>query len=161
MPILINLTEVREAPLELRGELAAAELRLGIEDELLHFRHPLEYGFTVEYLGDALLVAGECRLPVDCECARCLKPFPYTIHLPGWSAHLALTGPEKVSPTGDLVDLTPQLREDIVLALPHHPVCGTGCGGPKKTPHDNESNRGQNPPDLSSGAWAALDKLKL
>ena len=27
------------------------------------------------------------------------------------------------------VDLTPELRESILLALPSHPVCRTDCGG--------------------------------
>ena len=141
MPLLINLNEVREHPIELRGELAAAELELGVEDELLHFRHPLAYELEAEYLGDALLVEGGCRLPVDCECARCLKPFTFTINLPGWSAHLALAGPEKVSLAGDWVDLTPHLREDILLTLPHHPVCGAGCGGPKNPPPESENKQ--------------------
>jgi uncharacterized protein len=135
-------------------------LALGYEDDLLHFNHPLAYTLDAEHMGDAVLVQGTLRLPVDCECARCLKPFRHDVVLEDWAAHLPLTGGDKVSQVGDSVDLTPYLREDIVLALPQHPVCGAGCGGMKPPPPAAKNPAGTGDSG-SSEAWAALDRLKL
>jgi len=159
MPLQIDLLEVKQRRLTLRGSLPVEDLRLEMGDELLHFRQPLEYDLTADFMDDAILVQGRWRLPVDCECARCLKPFTQVIDLSDWACHLPLTGPDKVSHSGDLVDLTSPLREDILLTLPHHPVCESDCRGLQTAPADNEEKRGAR--QRSSGAWAALDKLKL
>ena len=90
MPLHINLVEAREEPQRLHGQLPPEELELGIADELIHFRQPLDYDLEVEFLGDAVLVQGHATLPVDYECARCLKPFAQEIKLEDWSAHLPL-----------------------------------------------------------------------
>ncbi len=58
----------------------------------------------------------------------------------------------------DLVNLTPYLREDILLALPQHPLCEPECGGLKLPARakDPEKTAGK-----TASAWDALDKLKL
>ena len=59
-----------------------------------------------------------------------------------------------------MVDLTTVLREDILLALPQHPVCGQACRslGSKvpgiREPHDAEDFKDSSP-------WIALDHLNL
>ena len=48
---------------------------------------------------------------------------------------MPLEGEEKANVINDLVDLTPYLREDIVLAFPQHPLCrpnAAGCKHPKQ-----------------------------
>jgi uncharacterized metal-binding protein YceD (DUF177 family) len=54
--------------------------------------------------------------------------------------------------------LTPYLREDILLALPQHPLCEPECGGLKLPARakDPEKTAGN-----TASAWDALDKLKL
>jgi uncharacterized metal-binding protein YceD (DUF177 family) len=90
-----------------------------------------------------------------------LKAFQYHIDLTDWACHLPLTGEEKVTVVNDCVDLTPCVREDILLAFPQHPLCKRDCGGlPKKT------NKAQQTTDKTtekgvSSAWSELDKLKL
>jgi uncharacterized protein len=160
MSLRLNLLELQKEPQDLVGELPPAELALDIQDDLLHFDYPLEYDLHAEHMGDAVLVQGTLRLPVDCECARCLKPFKQEVLLEDWAAHLPLEGGDKVSQNSDWVDLTPQFREDIVLALPQHPVCGAGCGGMKSPPPAARNPAGSGDSG-SSEAWAALDRLKL
>jgi uncharacterized protein len=157
----INLQELREDPVELTGEFPAEDLHLGLEDELMHFNHPLEHELTAELMGDEVFVQGSWRLPVDCECSRCLKPFVHTLEMPEWAVLLPLTGPDRVSQEGDWVDLTPWLREDILLDLPRHPACEGGCKGLKIKAPAGKKQRGATAPDESSGPWSALDKLKL
>ena len=131
-------TEIR-----LEGELAAAELDFGLRDEMIRAEQPLRYDLAVEKLDDALLVTGSLELRLDCQCVRCLKAFKQRLVLEDWACHLPLTGEEKVSVNNDCVDLTPFLREDILLEFPQHPHCKADCGGLKKNQAPKDRRQGQ------------------
>lgn len=155
----VNLRHLEDNDLHLQGELPLDELALGVEDELIRTEKPLRYDVTVEMLGHALLVQGSLVLPLDCECARCLKKFKTDLKLAPWTLHLPLEGEDQVSVDNDCVDLTPFIREDILLDFPQHPLCKPDCAGMKK------KNKGAQPPAAAENAaakvWAELDKLKL
>ena len=148
--------------LVLEGQLPAAELELEQLDELIHVNEPMRYRLEVQLLEGGVLAKGELRLNLDCECVRCLKAFRRELVLAGEVCYLALTGEEKVAISSDSVDLTPHLREDILLEIPQHPLCKPDCGGlPAPAAKDSKrSGRKQRAEDAPS-AWSALDKLKL
>ena len=153
----VNLRHLEEHGLHLRGELTLDELDLGVNDELIRPDRPLQYDLSVELLSDAVLATGTLVLPLACECARCLKPFRTKLKLAGWAAHLPLEGEDKVAVDNDCVDLTPFIREDILLDFPQHPLCKPECAGMKTktgpaTPAD---------PKSAAEVWAKLDKLKF
>ena len=77
--------------------------------------------------------------------------------LTGWAAHLPLAGEEQVPVENDCVDLTPVIREDILLDFPQHPLCKPDCAGLKSKTVRKVKAVEQPAPDL----WAKLDKLKL
>ena len=159
MPLTINIRHLEEEDLLLRGELAVAELELNGWDELIHARRPLRYDLRAQKLGQAILVQGRLELTLNCECARCLKPFQHHLELDPWTAHLALEGPEKAAIKDDLADLTPWVREDILLEFPQHPLCEAGCGGlPNRGKEDKAKGAGQTE---GSSAWSELNKLKF
>ena len=161
MPLLVNLHQLETKNLQLAGELAAPELELEQVDELIHAHQPLKYDLEAQKLPNAILVQGQLRLDLTCECIRCLKPFPYKLALKGWACHLPLQGEEQVLVTNDCVDLTPYMREDILLEFPRHPLCKPECGGlPRKTTGQIENPGGSETSKVSS-AWVALNKLKL
>jgi uncharacterized protein len=156
MSLKVNLRHLEEHDLHLKDEMSVTELDLGVTDELIHAEKPLSYKLTVELLHDAVLVTGSLSLPLDCECVRCLKKFKTSLKLSPYTLHLPLEGEEKVPVDNDCIDLTPFLREDILLSFPQHPLCKPECAGLKqkarKTGGDIESK-----PDI----WAELNKLKL
>jgi uncharacterized metal-binding protein YceD (DUF177 family) len=79
--------------------------------------------------------------------------------MPEWTAHLPLEGPDKAAIKDDLADLTPSLREDILLEYPQHPLCAAGCAGlPNRDAKDK--TKGASPTE-SSSAWSELNKLKF
>jgi uncharacterized metal-binding protein YceD (DUF177 family) len=159
MPLQINIRHLEDDDLRLRGELPVAELDLPNNDELIRARLPLHYDLAVQRMGDAILARGRIELTLDCECARCLKPFQHQIVLDPWVAHLALEGPEKASVKDDLADLTPCLREDILLELPQHPLCEAGCA---RLPNQAEVSKTKGASQTaSSSAWSELNKLKF
>ena len=47
----------------------------------------------------------------------------------GWYGLSYGQGDDKALVVNDCLDLTPYVREDILLALPLHPLCGSDCGG--------------------------------
>ena len=152
-----NLRHLEEHPIRLHGELPVAELDFGVTDELVRLEKPLRHDLQVENLHDSLLVTGSLRLTLGCECARCLKPFDYEVALEDWALHLPLEGEEAVSIDNDCVDLTPFVREDMLLEFPQHPLCKPECAGLKKKPRVREIG---NDEALPAG-WTELDKLKL
>lgn len=162
MPLTVNLRHLEDQGLRLQGQLPAAELDIETRDEAITLAQPLDYDLEVQKLDDSLLVQGSLQLPLECQCVRCLKPFQYRVRLESWACHLALQGEDKVAVTNDYVDLTPQVREDILLEFPRHPVCGSECRGVPTTPKGewkNTSTTGQSETTLP--AWAELNKLKL
>src|SRR5207342_2966846 len=99
---------------------------------MIRFNQLLTYRIAVQKLDESVLVRGRVVLPLDCECVRCLKPFESRLELPDWTCLVLLSGEDKAPVIGDSVDLTPFLREDILLELPQHPLCKPDCGGLKK-----------------------------
>lgn len=155
MSLSVNLRHLEENAVRLQGELSVDELDFGATDELVRVKKPLLYDLEVEQLHDAVLARGSLELTLDCECGRCLKPFAHKIILPGWALHLPLEGEDKVSVDNDCVDLTPFVREDMLLEFPQHPLCRPECAGLKKKKVRNAEET------VKPSAWTELDKLKL
>jgi len=167
MPVTFNLRHLEDKVLEdkvlhLLGELPASELELATLDELIQVTEPVSYDLAAQKLDKGVLIQGRLQLVLNCECVRCLAPFRHPLDLPHWSCHLALEGEEKALVVNDCVDLTPYLREDIVLAFPQHPLCKPECrglvsarGGRADEPGGVKESRS------TSSAWAELNKLKI
>jgi uncharacterized metal-binding protein YceD (DUF177 family) len=162
MPIRVNLRHLEAHEIRLKGELPVEELDLGVHDDMCRPEKPLLYDIVVQQMETELLVQGHLRLPLQCECVRCLKSFEYPLDLPRWTQLLPLEGEEKVSIDNDCVDLTPYLREDILLEFPQHPLCEAECRGlpakkigkAKKTTQAGDSLQ-------EPSVWGDLDKLKF
>ncbi len=161
MPLLINLRHLEHKNLELKGELPPEELDIDQVDELIQAPHPVQYDLEAQRLDNDLLVHGELHLTLECECARCLKPFQQQLDFDGWALHLPLSGEDKVEAISDTVDLTPYIREDILLAFPQHPLCESECGGLKDQPAIGANSSDSDQIDETPSAWAELNKLKL
>jgi uncharacterized protein len=163
MPLILNLRHLENGNLALCGELPLAELYLDARDEMIRATQPLHYDLEVELLDDNLLVQGLLRLKLDCQCVRCLKDFEFVLELDPWMLHLPLKpleGEEAVSIKNDCVDLTPLVREDILLGFPPHPLCNPDCDGLKQASVGKARKTvGKDEPKPS--AWAELNKLKL
>ena len=129
-------------------------------DALIQVREMVEYALVAQRLDRNLLVRGRVRLRLECECVRCLKPFCLPLDLRDFAVDLPLAG-EDSSVTGDFVDLTSWVREDILLAFPQHPLCDAGCVGLKKlSPPGKAAQPGQES-QMTESVWAVLNELKL
>lgn len=124
-----------------------------LESDEVRCAGPLKYNLEVGISEGALWANGTLRQPVELRCVNCLETFVYEIQVPDFALHLELTGPE-------VVDLTPMIREDILLNLPAHPHCdrdgGRECKGPRGTAPKEMETEAKREHD-----WEALDKLRL
>ena len=157
MPVTVNLRHLEKKTVHLEGELSADELDLAEFDELVKLAQPLQYDLEIERLGRNVLVQGRLHLNVTCTCARCLKNYAHEIALDEFTIDLPLEGEDKAAVVNDCVDLTPFIREDILLAFPQHPLCDTECSGLPIT--ITEPDREKN--GVGDSAWSALNKLKF
>lgn len=160
MSLSVNIRELAEMPLHLEGELSVEKLDIQSDDDLLHIRLPLKYDLNVKMAETGVEVSGDLELKLNCECARCLKPFVATVNLTDWTCLLPLEGDDKVTVCNDCVDLTPFVREDILLAFPQRPLCETECSGLPQAPQKSSEN-GASQTGKAPSAWTELDKLKF
>ena len=161
MPLVVNLRHLANHNVQLQGELPVDELNLETHDEMIRASDPVSHDLEAQLLDNNVLIRGSLRVTLACQCVRCLKPFVYDLHLAEWTCLLPLKGEERVSVNSDCVDLTPRIREDILLAFPQHPVCDSKCRGLAATEMDGKKTSGKNRTASGSSAWSELDKLKL
>ena len=162
MSLCINLRHLEAHNLDMEGTLPVQDLDIESVDEVIQVHEPLSYDLEVQQLDDALLVEGRLALPLRCKCVRCLKPVRHLVELKDWTCHIPLKGEEKVAINNDCVDLTPFIREDILLEFPRHPLCEPGCRGlPEKFAGGLRTTSGTDKSEMDLSAWAELNKLKL
>jgi len=121
-----------------------------VEPEGIRCAGPLHYNIDVGVTGGALWARGLLSQQVELSCVSCLEKFVYQIQVPGFAVHTELHGPATV-------DLTPFIREDLLLNLPAHPRCDREgnrvCEGKRSEAVQEDTKR--------KSDWSALDKLKL
>lgn len=149
----VHLRQIHADGLHLEGEEECPIPDLATED--VRCTRPLRYALDLGVSEGALWATGSLAQPVELRCVRCLDRFPFEIEAKAFSIHVDLTGPE-------VIDLTPYLREDILLNLPPHPHCdregGRICPAEKRTAAGTPASEGG---DKRQPDWSVLDKLKL
>ena len=159
----VYLLQFEKGSVKLQGALTPSDAGLLIQDELTSVKQPITYNLSAERLGDSLLITGSLRLVANCECARCLKPFELPLNFESWACYIPLEGEDQADVLGDCVDLTPYIREDIVLALPQQPLCDSECSGLPGVVKLDEKQQSAGPAEAAKpkSVWDQLDQLKL
>jgi len=161
MSLKVNIRHLEGGEIALSGELSPAEADLDCPDELVHARQPAHYELTIQKTGQDVLAQGHLSFVLDCECARCLKPFQQSMELAPWAALIPLEGEEKAEIKDDCVDLTPYVREDILLSFPQQPLCEADCAGlPNRAEKTAKQTKSGSQTPVSS-VWSELNKLKF
>lgn len=162
MPLICHLHQFEAGPVSLAADLSAAELDLENFDDLVRLAAPVDCQLEAQLMDNSILAKGRIVMLLACECCRCLEPYRREVVLPDWACLLPLKGEDRVQVKGDSVDLTPHVREDIVLALPQHPLCRPDCQGLSFTTLEPVKQAGSATRiESDSSVWAELNKLKL
>ena len=155
LQLLVNMRRLKEGGEWFEGELHPAALDVA-EDELLRIAGPLRYNVRVEVAGEEVLARGWVAQRLRCVCGRCAAEFEADIEEPDFIVSY---------PRDDAVeflDLTPELREGILLALPSYPICKEECLGLCVRCGANLNVKACScPPGAREEQWSALDQLKL
>jgi len=112
----------------------------------------MKYSLDLGVAEGTLWANGSLQQPVELTCVGCLEKFVHEIKVPAFALHTELRGPETV-------DLSPFMREDLLLNLPAHPRCDRDGGRVCKAartetmPQERAAKREHD--------WGELDKLKL
>jgi len=161
MSLIVNLRHLETKAVHIQGERPMNQLEIENIDELIQVIDPVQFDLWIEKLRESVLVHGQLRLNLQCECVRCLARFPNLVEIMDWNCVLLLEGEEKVRIENDCVDLTPFVREDILLAFPRHPLCKPECSGLPFASQQYQKVSEANASGAVSSAWDQLDKLKL
>jgi len=151
--------QVRNVPpegLHIEGEDTGVEL--DVSGEHLKALGPVHYSLDVGLSGDGLFATGTLEVELERECVNCLEKFTYPLRVADFATQVELNGQE-------IVDLTPQVREDILLNLPNYPRCDWDgrkvCEGALKFRKTAGDTAERELPAPASEAWNELDKLRV
>jgi uncharacterized protein len=120
--LIVDVARLGKGGEWLRGETAPELLELG-ESEFVTPVGGMAYALRVELIGSELLVRGEVRQRLTCVCSRCAERFDAE------AADTEFVRSFETNAATDFVDLTEEVREAIILALPGYPVCREACRG--------------------------------
>ncbi len=128
---------------------------MDLDERDVRFEHEVEYELLAQVQGNALLVTGSLQTPATLPCSRCLRVFDLPLRVAEFVFHQELHGE-------NYVDLTANIREDIILQLPQRALCSKDCKGwcPVCGKDLNEGACQCEPP-RGNLHWHALDQLNL
>ncbi|MCL1909941.1 MAG: YceD family protein [Kiritimatiellaeota bacterium] len=122
-PMILNLTKLTPSATRFTGEDPVSSLEWeGSETDSVRPASPLRWDFTARLFDTELLIDGSASADFEGVCARCGKAVKFTIREP-------LSFSTAVDSVSLTVDLTPEIREAILLALPSNPLCRDDCPG--------------------------------
>lgn len=119
----IDVARLDEEGEDFEGDDPAEILEWNPGDDLIVPSAPVHYELRAEVVGQELLVRGTVATRFGGVCCRCGGPLDIEVRDDEFCASIELAGEVEE------VDLTPELRESILLALPSHPVCRPDCRG--------------------------------
>ena len=127
------------------GEVLEGELFcVDVDEEFVHPFGGVRYRLDVRLFGTELLVRGRLEQDFDLVCSRCGEDFDTTVKVEDFTESYEVG--EKIQE----VDLTEDIRESIILALPSYPVCREDCPGIVQKDEKPVDDR-----------WNVLNKLKV
>ena len=144
----VHLKQIPPQGLHLQGEEDCPIQELASDE--IRCAGPVHYDIDLGVADGGLWANGSLSQPVELRCVSCLQTFVHEIRVPNFAVHTELQGPETV-------DLTPFIREDLLLNLPPHPRCDRDghrvCQAKQVTTGEHDTKQKMD--------WSALDKLRL
>ena len=138
--LIIDASRVDPEGEEIEGEVACVDL----DEEFVKAFGGVRYCLHVQVFGTEMLVRGHLEQDFDLVCSRCGKDYDDTVKVDDFTISY------EISDKSPEVDLTEDVRESIILALPTYPVCAEACPGVQQRVAMPEDDR-----------WGALDGFKV
>ena len=153
--MIILIARIPEEGMHYDGD-EPAEI-MGLEnDPFIKVRQDVCYSLYAQHVSEELIVRGTLSADVALKCARCSEFFSTTVSDSDFLR--AYPAPKGI----DSVDITEDLREEILLHVPGFAVCSVDCKG--MCPQCGvDLNKGSCTCKTETGPtpWSALDNLSL
>lgn len=135
-PLVLDTHELGRRPGNERtvSTTAAAPANLGIDVLGVREGSDVALDLRLEAVMEGVLATGTVSVTLSGECVRCLDPIDEDLVAPIQELYLYDDGGAEFAEDeshldGELLDLEPVIRDAVVLALPHNPLCGPECPG--------------------------------
>jgi len=145
----IPIGSIRETGWILNEKVEAAGLPLLAElsrKEEIRFSQPIQVRIMATLAGETVSIKGQVRTELNLRCSRCLTPFDLKVRsefavtavaaLAESSAdasageiELAADEMDVLVYSGDSIDLSEEIAQQIIMALPFNPLCKETCKG--------------------------------
>lgn len=153
--MIIDIQKISEGGSTYTGENPPASLDLE-GDRFVRPKGPVRYELTAEVVSNQVIVRGWLETELDLLCVVCAEFFSTTVRVSSFLRAYAIeSGTETL-------DLSEDIREDILLEVPHYPR-----GEPDETGHCRECGRDVcqkdvvRPVGTPPEVWDPLNRLKL
>lgn len=115
------VSEIREAEVVEREEIASAQDLIGTPPAFVSFKQPVKSKVQARMTRDGeILFHGRVTTVITYQCGRCLEFFDHPADLDF----------EQAISTEELeVDITPEIRETLLVDLPVRAICRENCKG--------------------------------
>ncbi|MDA3799406.1 MAG: YceD family protein [Kiritimatiellae bacterium] len=140
---------------EFSGEIAPELLDLA-DDKDVKLLSGLKYDLKIQKLDTEVLVRGCISLDVEVQCVRCNCTFVETVEIPKFCKSFEIKDGKN-----EELDLTFELREDIILAFSLYPLCSEECKGVCTICGKNLNSDECNCSRESENRWSELDNLDI
>jgi uncharacterized protein len=123
-------------------DFEADPLNLDLLEDGIGFEGLIRVHLSVSKQQEMVFVTGRTQAQLLLECGRCLKKFPCPLNLGIQAEYLPSKSlpaqaehelkPEEMDVifySGDTIQFDDLIREQIILAIPMHPLCTPGCLG--------------------------------
>jgi uncharacterized protein len=153
--MIINVARIPESGLKFHEEEPGEILDLG-EGAEFRAAGPVSCDLYAQVVDQTLIVRGTLSAPIEAECARCTQKFSTSVTDSGFLRDFpGIQGTEEV-------DITEDIREALILSLPHFPLCDDACKGLcSQCGKDLNDGPCECRKVEEGGAWGALNSLNL
>ncbi len=129
---------------------------LDVNDEGILSISPVRYALKAALVNNGVIVTGRAETKLECRCGRCAASFPLAVSN-SEVCHF-YEGHDQAE-----IDLTDDIREDILITFPFYFVCSERCRGLcfKCGKNLNNGDCGCAVEESAVTPWSELDNLKL
>ena len=115
---------------------------------------PVAYELLVKAAAGSILVTGKVRGSVSAVCGRCLEEVEFEICSEDIELYYA-----KSDITDEELDITADIRDELLIELPMNPLCSDDCQGLCPVCGTNRNRKSCQCTRQGNLAWGALDDI--
>lgn len=95
---------------------------LDLKSDGVEFNDPINIDIFANKAGNTILIGGKLKTKIGLICSRCLKKIEQPLENVDFNINRDTTGEKEI-------DITDNIREEIIVMLPTKPLCNEQCKG--------------------------------